>query len=417
MSCSSSYKEIFVRSNIISSFRFSFESIRAHFFRTALSVLGIVIGVAALVAILALIDGMEQYAKDQITQTTSLKAIQIRSQPMKSVNGVSIRKDSFNYLSYHDFIQLRNSLPYPAITRWYTSMAKEVTFEEVKNTTAAIIRPTYNLVGAPKLIAGDSFDSLQVEARDSVAVINDRVAKAVLKEDDISKLIGTWISIGNLKLRVLGITETHSSDAGGIYIPITLLDQEALKEYPPSCVLELANVEHVADAKKFILSWIQKQYPGSTDFEVFSHEARVEQAAKGFRLFRIIMGLIVGISVLVGGIGVMNVLLISVTERTVEIGIRKAVGANRKHIVLQFLAESVTISTFGSFLGLIIGVLATMTFVPLIKSLTGIPFLVAYTWNTFILITIISIAVGVIFGTYPALRASRLNPVEAIRKE
>ncbi|HNH61919.1 MAG TPA: FtsX-like permease family protein, partial [Cyclobacteriaceae bacterium] len=134
-------------------------------------------------------------------------------------------------------------------------------------------------------------------------------------------------------------------------------------------------------------------------------------------LFKIIMGLIVGISVVVGGVGVMNVLLISVTERTTEIGIRKAVGANRRDIILLFLSESVTVSAFGSVLGLIFGTLFTMAAIPIVKAITKIPFQAAYTFDTFFLIAIIAIIVGIVFGTYPAVRASRLDPVEAIRHE
>jgi putative ABC transport system permease protein len=150
---------------------------------------------------------------------------------------------------------------------------------------------------------------------------------------------------------------------------------------------------------------------------VITNEFRVEQAARGFKLFRIIMGLIVGISVLVEGIGVMNVLLISVTERTAEIGVRKAVGANRRDIILQFLSESITISLFGSLLGLIIGILGTMIIVPIVKSLTGVPFQAAYTLNTLFVISILAVVIGIVFGTYPAMRAARLDPVEAIRRE
>ncbi len=148
-----------------------------------------------------------------------------------------------------------------------------------------------------------------------------------------------------------------------------------------------------------------------------TNDYRIQQATKGFLLFRVIMGLIVGISVVVGGIGVMNVLLISVTERTAEIGIRKATGANRKDIILLFLTESITVSAFGSMLGLLLGVLGTMMIIPIVKAITDVPFQAAYTWNTFMVISIISVLVGVIFGTYPAIRASRLDPVEAIRHE
>src|SRR5690606_25702181 len=172
----------------------------------------------------------------------------------------------------------------------------------------------------------------------------------------------------------------------------------------------------VPTLKAEIERWLATRYGDTDDFRVFTYEGRVDQAVRGFRLFRVIMGMIVGISVLVGGIGVMNVLLISVTERTAEIGIRKAVGASRAHIVQQFLAESITISLVGSLVGLVIGILGTMIVVPVIKSLTAMPFAASYTWNTLIIVTIISVLVGIIFGTYPAMLAARLDPVDAIRR-
>jgi putative ABC transport system permease protein len=126
--------------------------------------------------------------------------------------------------------------------------------------------------------------------------------------------------------------------------------------------------------------------------------------------------MIVGISVLVGGIGVMNVLLISVTQRTAEIGVRKAVGANRKDIIYLFLAESITVSAFGSFLGLVLGILARWLLFRLLKHYQS-SFQAAYTLDTLLIISLIAVLIGIVFGTYPALRASRLDPVEAIRRE
>ena len=113
----------------------------------------------------------------------------------------------------------------------------------------------------------------------------------------------------------------------------------------------------------------------------------------------------------------MNVLLISVTQRTAEIGVRKAVGATRKDIIFLFLAESITVSAFGSFVGLIVGILGTMVSIPVINAITKIPFRAAYTLDTLLIISTIAIFIGILFGTYPALRASRLDPVEAIRRE
>jgi putative ABC transport system permease protein len=201
-------------------------------------------------------------------------------------------------------------------------------------------------------------------------------------------------------------------------IPITLLTQEELRTITPELIIEAANVEDVPKLNEEVVLFLKSKYPSyQQDFSIFTNEMRVKQAAQGFLLFRVIMGLIVGISVLVGGIGVMNVLLISVTERTSEIGIRKAVGANRTDIMLQFLSESVTVSAFGSLLGLLVGILGTMAIVPIIHAITKVPFYAMYTWNTLAIISIVALIVGVVFGTYPAIRASRLDPVEAIRRE
>lgn len=201
-------------------------------------------------------------------------------------------------------------------------------------------------------------------------------------------------------------------------MPVTVFPDSALKANPPVCVIEAGDVEDVPLLKTQVENWLKANMSTQlADFTIVTNEQRVSQAAKGFLLFRLVMGLIVGISVLVGGIGVMNVLLISVTERTVEIGVRKALGAKRQDILWQFLSESITISTLGSLLGLVLGLLATLAFIPIVKALTDIPFQVAYTWNTFIIIMVTAMLIGVIFGTYPAMRAARLDPVEAIRRE
>jgi putative ABC transport system permease protein len=129
------------------------------------------------------------------------------------------------------------------------------------------------------------------------------------------------------------------------------------------------------------------------------------------------MGAITGISVLVGGIGIMNVLLISVTERTKEIGIRKATGAKKKDIVMQFISESITISLVGCVLGWIVGVLGVFGLVEIINSFTDFGFKAALSFQTVLVVILIALLVGVLFGTYPAWKAANLTPVDAIRHE
>jgi putative ABC transport system permease protein len=214
----------------------------------------------------------------------------------------------------------------------------------------------------------------------------------------------------------VGVYKRVADKEPHLIVPITLLSLQQLHDNPPAMYIDVASTLDVKTVKAEIEVWLKKKFP-QDEFNVFTNELRLKQAEQGFLLFRVIMGMIVGISVLVGGIGVMNVLLISVTQRTVEIGVRKAVGANRKDIVFLFLAESITVSAFGSFVGLVIGLLGTMAATPIIRAITNVPFQAAYTANTLLIIAVIAIFVGILFGTYPALRASRLDPVEAIRRE
>jgi putative ABC transport system permease protein len=402
---------------IFNSFILAFHNIRSHFFHTMLSVLGIVIGVAALVAILSLIDGMEQYARDQITFTTSLKAIVIRPEANKQVNGISVRKDSISFFHYRDYESLQSALTFPTTGYLLSTLASEVTIKEDSFQTAALVTASIPLNPGDSIAQGRIFTRRELEQQSRVAVISLPFAKNVAGEKGISQLINKTIIMRDSEFKIIGIVSARRFTRSEIFYPITLLTEIELDKNPPTCLLEAENVEDVPKIKEQINGWLNKRFSSINDFSVVTNELRVEQAKKGFQLFRIIMGLIVGISVVVGGIGVMNVLLISVTERTVEIGIRKAVGANKQDIILQFLSESITISIFGSFTGLIFGILSTMIIIPVIKSLTGAPFQAAYTWNTLMIISILAVVVGVVFGTYPALRASRLDPVEAIRRE
>jgi len=149
-----------------------------------------------------------------------------------------------------------------------------------------------------------------------------------------------------------------------------------------------------------------------------SNASRVDQAAQGILLFKLFMGAITGISLLVGGIGIMNVMLASVTERTREIGIRKAVGATRGDVLQQFLAEAVAIASLGSALGVALGLTAAFSITALMRAkLPGMGIHASVSWSTILVAVVSAALVGLVFGTYPARRAARLDPIDAIRHE
>lgn len=393
------------------------QNIRARFFHTLLSVLGIVIGVSALVAVLSLIDGLEEFAQDQITKTTSLKAVTVQTDEYKAAHNLRIKKEEYDILDYSDFVGLKSAISVPADFYLSTQFSGEVTIEG-QQIGALIIGQAEPRTADIRLKKGRVFSKLDIEKESRVAFVNHSFATQVTGGDSVQVLIGKDIGFRGKSVKIIGILEEDDTEFAQIFVPITLFSNDELKEHPAVAIIEALHVESVPEIKTEVTDWLKRHYQkDTTDLVVVTNEFRVGQAAQGFLLFRVVMGLIVGISVLVGGIGVMNVLLISVNERTVEIGVRKAMGAKKQDILFQFLAESVAVSLFGCFIGLTLGVLGTWVMVPIIKAIVDVPFEAAFTWNTFAVISVVAIVIGIVFGTYPAMQAAKLDPVEAIRRE
>lgn len=394
---------------------YSIENIRTNFFHTLLSVIGITIGVSALIIILSMIDGLEEYAQDQISSTTSVKVVEISSRTMETIDGITIRKEKISVLTDEIHRELISDIDIPFSTYRVSEVARQISIED-EPVGALVYYSDPGYADYYSLKSGSHLFDAKAEGR-QVAVVDTVTAKRIAGESNATEsIIGLNLKIDDKQYEIIGIIEGFTQNPE-ILIPIEFLSGEELLNHPPFIAIEADDIGDVPVVKQATEEWLAKSPLTLDDVRIISQDSRVNQATQGFMLFRIIMGLIVGISVIVGGIGVMNVLLISVTQRTNEIGLRKAVGSRKSDIYIQFLSESMVVSLFGTAVGIIIGILVSLAIVPIVHNIMEIRFSPAFSLLTISVITILSLLIGVIFGTFPAYKASQLNPIDALRRE
>jgi putative ABC transport system permease protein len=392
------------------------QNIRANPLHTFLSTLGIIIGVAALVGILALGDGLEQTGREQIANTTSLNMITVNSKRTKVIDNVRIEIKERPEFSVDKVRELKTLLNEQGIVEFTGTRASEIALGDSSSGIYVQGTMEYGLS-----FSGDSVSSGRYLSKEDIS----ESRKTIVLSSDVAKklsiatvsLIGKEVLLQGELFKVVGILSKDSKSSQKAFIPVSVYKQNF--DRFPGIIIKADKAEEIPQVENQIEVWLDGSFKETKEaFTISTNRARVEQFSQGILLFKLIMGAITGISVLVGGIGVMNVLLISVTERTKEIGIRKATGAKKKDIVLQFMAESVTISFVGCILGWIVGIVGIFIFVPIVNSFTDIgQFRAAIGTGTVLSILVIALFVGIIFGTYPAWRAAQLTPVDAIRHE
>lgn len=226
------------------------------------------------------------------------------------------------------------------------------------------------------------------------------------------------MSVGGLEWRIVGIQQDIVGDKGFTVVVPFASGLQVLRAPTRRIVLETKNLEDVRALTDDVGRWAEARagWRGAVRVAATGQQ-RLEEIERTFLWLKMLMGAFTAIALVVGGIGIMNVLLASVIERTREIGIRKALGARRRDIRTQFLTESVAIATAGSLLGLLIGLSSAFGMTALMRARTAVPIYAGVSWSTLAASATAALLVGLIFGTYPALRASRLSPIDAIQRE
>ncbi len=395
--------------------RIGADALRINPLRTALSTLGMIIGVGSLVAVLSLGDGMERTARAQLQTTSPIQAIGISSRTTESVDGDQLPLPDTVALTPADLDAIR-AIPGVAMATLTLQIRTEVRLDSIRR--IASLRGALGNPEPAELAAGR-----RLQPGDSAAVVlSDQLARRLASGGNTATLLGRTLTVGTHQLEIVGVLAPGPGApvaAGDVPYPMTEVLVRARGLPLPILLAQAARIEDVAPAQQAIEKHLATRATARTPrFAVETYKARAAQAAQGILIFKLLMGAITGISLLVGGIGIMNVLLASVSERTREIGIRRAAGATRRDIMLQFLSESVAIAAFGSVIGILLGLVGSFGITALIRRFAQAGFIQAsFSFGSLFAAAGASLLVGLVFGTYPARRAAQLDPIDAIRHE
>ncbi len=399
----------------------TFSALTANKVRTALTMLGIVIGISSVITMVSIGQGAQSSIQSSIQAIGSNLIIVSPGATRSFGYGASTGRGSSHTLTVADVDAIRTGVQNiaavsPEVSGRYQISAKGTN----TNTSVTGASPEYTQVHNIDVSDGSFISAENIANRSKVAVIGPTTATDLFGAD--VEPVGQAIRVNGMEFKVIGVTKSKGGSGFGnqddmVYIPLSSAQLFLIGDttYVTSLSISAANAASMsqvqADITALLLSRHKISTPANADFNVLNQADIVSAASSVTGVFTILLGSVAGISLIVGGIGIMNMMLTTVTERTREIGLRKAIGARRADINIQFLSEAVALTVIGGTIGVILGWLACYVITRFGILQTSISI------SSIILAFGVSAAIGIVFGYYPARRASRLNPIEALRYE
>ncbi len=397
----------------------AFNTLRVNKMRTALAVLGIVIGIGSVIALVSLGQASQKSITNQIE---SLGSNLLTISPTNAQSGNVRTSGAVTTLTYDDAKAIMTSPSINTVSKVSPELSKRsqvVTGKNNTNTQIYGVTPTYAEVKKVETATGAFITQQDIDSMSKVAVLGPQVATDLFGEG--VSVVGQTIRIEGQTLRIIGVTKEKGGSGFNnqddvIYIPLST-GMKVLygQTYLSSISVEAKSADVMVAAQDqigyLLLDRHKLKDPTKADFRIMNQGDILNTASSITGIFTSLLSGIAAISLLVGGIGIMNIMLVTVTERTREVGLRKALGAKKKTIITQFLTEAIILTVLGGFLGMILGILISFV----LAKVMSLPFTISI--SSIALAIGVSGVIGIVFGWYPAKKASDLQPIEALRYE